>query len=69
MVMHGTQLCHSAAQCIDCQLDSRLVWVKAWTNVLCVLGIFAFGVVTVLTHSWSRPPPQTHVNPFCNSHI
>ena len=46
-------------QCNGCLLDTRVVWVTAWTNVLCVLGMLAFGVDVVLPHSWFRSFPQT----------
>ena len=59
----------ATAQCSGCQLDSRVVWVTAWTNVLCVLGMSAFSVDIDLPHSGFRSPPQTRANPWNNTHI
>ena len=41
----------TTSQCGDYWLDSRVVWVMAWINVLCVVGMLAFGVNIVLLHS------------------
>ena len=40
----------TTTQCSDCQADSRLVWVMAATDMLCVLGMLASGVDIILPH-------------------
>ena len=49
--LESTQFHHSTTWYRDCQPASRVVWVKAWTNVLCVLGMLAFDVSIVLLHT------------------
>ena len=54
---------HSTAQCIGYYPVRRVIWLMAWTTMLCVLGMLAFGVDIGLPQRSPSQPKLSQTEP------